>query len=114
MSETDLARLNQAKLQEVMSYDNSTGKGLMLYGATGLGKTRTLWMLLKHITVHDRYTDWKFYSSTELARELTTAYAFGKTNIALTPQALFHYLTTIGILILDDFGKEKLTTGDII
>lgn len=109
MLETELQRLDQANLIQVMGFDRSSGRGLMLYGATGLGKTRMLWMLLKHITIHDRFCSWLFYSSTSLARELTVSYSFDRTNLRQSPQELHHKLINIPILCIDDFGKERLT-----
>ena len=109
MLETEPDRLEQINLAKVMGYEMDNGRGLMLYGATGLGKTRMLWMLLRHLTIAKRFSQWLFYSSTSLARELTVAYSFDKTNLRQSPQELHQKLIDIPLLCIDDFGKERLT-----
>ena len=76
------------------------GKGLILAGATGKGKTTSLWKLFRGLELGE--TRAIFLTAVELQRQLSEA--------ARDIKGVKH-LTHCRVLIIDDLGKEKLTAS---
>lgn len=76
------------------------GKGLILTGATGKGKTTSLWALFRGLELSD--TRCILLTAVELQRQLSEA--------ARDIKGVKH-LTHCRVLIIDDLGKEKLTAS---
>lgn len=75
---------------------------LLLHGPTRTGKTRLALLALKHL-VAARGCGARLYLPGDFAREIADAYRHGE------ERGLWHTLTTVEVLMLDDLGKEKLT-----
>lgn len=76
------------------------GKGLILAGNSGKGKTTSLWALFRQL--EKRETNAVFLTAVELQRQLSEA--------ARDIKGVKH-LTHCRVLIIDDLGKEKLTAS---
>ena len=83
-------------------------KGLAIIGDTGCGKTRALSLLLRRLIEKDlfgvEYTLKVFYAG-ELERAIMSSFA----NKAKSYEDLMRSLETCKLLVIDDFGKERLT-----
>ncbi len=97
---TVCARLNSDNLRRVLQWEPGP-RGLVICGGSGLGKTRSMWELLKrHITA----SDFVFMSGpTSFASRMTRAYNQGTStewmeSVALAP-----------IVAIDDITKLKMT-----
>ena len=78
-------------------------KGLILYGPTGLGKTRTAWQIVRRaITEHQRSVI--FLKDTEFGRQIERSY-----DTTYGHDKLLRRLSTVDLLIIDDMGKAKMT-----
>ena len=100
MRETDASRLCSKKLNQVLSHELN-GKGMLIIGKTGMGKTRSMWLLVRELMVN-RGRDVRVYSASELKEDLTQAH--------LTRHAhkdMIEGLTRCEVLCIDDLGKEK-------
>ena len=100
MRETDASRLDQEKIKRVLDHQLN-GRGLLIIGKTGMGKTRSMWLLVRELMVN-RGRDVRVYSSSELKELLSNAHL----------QRHAHKDTIEGIircdvLCIDDLGKEK-------
>ncbi len=78
-------------------------QGLLIHGATGSGKTRVLWQLIKRLIVDDGCTV-KAYRATELARAIETSYRQPTGH-----DTFIQSLIQAEIFMLDDLGKFKWT-----
>ena len=100
MRETDMSRLNYHKVQKVLDHPLSK-RGLILNGKTGVGKTRTLWLMVRELMVH-RGLLCRVYDASELKNELLSSrerkYAY---------KDLIEGLVRCDVLCIDDLGKEK-------
>ena len=76
------------------------GRGLILTGASGKGKTTSLWALFRELEVAEASP--VFLTAVELQRQLSEA--------ARDIKGVKH-LTHCRVLIVDDLGKEKLTAS---
>lgn len=79
-------------------------KGLVIYGPTRTGKTRSTWLLIKRLMVEDAKRV-RVLTSGELARQCALAYGTG----AEEASAWFNDLARADVLFIDDFGKMKMT-----
>lgn len=99
MRETDLTRLDRP--ERVTGWRREPkGKGLVIHGETGYGKTRLLWALLKALS--EAGTVWDFWRANRLADAVTKD--FGKQKEEIVAEAC-----RAPVLALDDLGKERTT-----
>lgn len=110
--DTDINRLkscvlNSDAMDKILNWKMGR-KGLAIIGKTGCGKTRILAMLLKRLISVDlvgiRCSLMVYYAG-ELERAIMGSFA----NKAKSYDELMHNLETCGLLVIDDFGKEKFT-----
>lgn len=109
---TDEARLRQNLvnpdvLDKVLSWEMGA-KGMAIIGRTGCGKTRAIALLLKRLISVDLVgvnTSLMVYYAGELERAIMGSFA----NKAKSYDDLMRKLETCGLLVIDDFGKEKFT-----
>jgi DNA replication protein DnaC len=77
-------------------------KGLMLFGATGNGKTRAAWALIRRLMIEEG-REVMVFDSTSFGHAMERAYAEGRAA------ELMESAAKVELLFLDDFGKLKLT-----
>jgi DNA replication protein DnaC len=81
--------------------------GLLFHGVTGVGKTRGIWEIVKKLwsekTLKDRQLDFKFLTMRKL--EGLIEKSFEERSHA----GMIDSLIETELLVLDDFGKERLT-----
>lgn len=77
-------------------------KGLMLYGPTGAGKTRLMWMLVRRLVVDE---------GRQVAVESCQEFGLRASDAAANGQSIpfIKQLSEAEVLFFDDFGKFKLT-----
>lgn len=105
MRETELSLLPK-KFAEVISWDEQEGMGLIIHGTTGTCKTRSVWMLLKHLSF-EYNTDFFFVNSTDLATKISSQYA--RIEHSKEYNNFIHTCKIATVLCIDDIGKEKFT-----
>lgn len=99
--------VNPAVLDKVLSWKMGA-QGLALIGRTGCGKTRSLALLLKRLISVDLVgieSSLMVYYAGELERAIMESFG----NKAKSYAELMRRLETCGLLVIDDFGKEKFT-----
>jgi len=107
-ADTDLSRMavNKDKIDHVLAWRRNP-KGFILHGSTGAGKTRILTLLLKKLIKEDfagvAYSMKVFWSG-KLSQALANSYG-NKNGYA----RLMEELSSVKLLVIDDFGKEKFT-----
>lgn len=84
----------------VLAWRPQDGRGLVITGPSGIGKTHTVWRLARDL--EDAGCGPIVISSIDLFRELATSAK------ELTKA---RWLLRCGVLIIDDLGKERLTPG---
>lgn len=100
MRETDVSRLDQVKIERVLGH-RLNGRGLLILGKTGMGKTRSMWLLVRELMVH-RGRDVRVYSSSELKELLSNAHLQRHAH-----KDAMDGITRCDVLCIDDLGKEK-------
>ncbi len=97
-------RLNQVALKKVLGWEMNP-KGLVLHGATGKGKTRASWLLIKQLIMSGKLDGDKF--------EWMTAADFCDRSSASSAKGeaydFLYDLKRAQLLFIDDFGKGKMT-----
>ena len=102
-ADTDPARLRQDTLKKTMAWKYGR-KGLVLDGETGLGKTRTAWLLLRRVLVDDgRDIKFAWFKDITFGQELGIRYRNE------TAEEWLQGLAKVPLLFIDDIGKMKLT-----
>lgn len=103
MAETIISRIpDQQSYMKVMQ-KNIRSKGLKICGKTGMGKTRTMWMLAKKLMIeNDRVVT--VFSSIELKEYMAKSH-----TIANGYNNAMSSLLSPEILMIDDLGKEKMS-----
>jgi DNA replication protein DnaC len=104
-----------AAFDRVQAYEFGK-KGLLLAGATGLGKSRAMWTLLKRLWVDgSKAVRGGYPGETSPLRVVAfESYDFGNTAVSLLEQGRGKFSDWIGdlsradVVFLDDFGKLKL------
>jgi hypothetical protein len=100
--ETNPNRLDRTKLGDVLAWQFGA-RGLVLFGATRQGKTRSAWLLVKRLVLEGHHV--VPLTAGEFARQCAEAYG----ESAESGAAFFRRMTRCGLLFIDDFGKFKVT-----
>jgi hypothetical protein len=79
---------NAGLLKKVLSYDHKQGKGLLIHGTSGAGKTRAAWQLVRQIM--EQGTAVTFVESIDLPDE--------------NARDMIHF----PVLVIDDLGNDKM------
>ena len=95
----DLGNADRVKIQKVSQWKYGD-KGLILSGDSGAGKTTALWSLYREMDREGIAVD--YWPATELGRELS--------KCARDITGSYH-LTRKKLLMIDDFGKERITAA---
>jgi predicted ATPase len=101
MRETDASRLDQDKVKAVLNHKLSS-KGLLILGKTGMGKTRSMWLLIRELMVNRGIGDVRVFSSSELKDMLTQSHLQRHAH-----KDTIEGLVRCRVLCIDDLGKEK-------
>lgn len=96
MKNTDVERLPKEPYKKAMGWKYGA-KGMIFHGATGKGKTRTLWRFLHRLS--EDGMNWRYFATKKLAQAMS--YDFGKKRPELLRQCI-----GATVLCLDDLGKE--------
>lgn len=100
--ETDLSRLSEPLRQCVAAYDPAARRSLLIYGATRTGKTRTAFLIAQ-----------EFAAATSRSVEFYTMRTFEgvlmKSFRDKRHDEILDRLCSAPFIVLDDFGKEKIT-----
>lgn len=102
MLETDVSRLNKPLVDKVLNHQLD-GKGLILIGKTGMGKTRTMWLLVRDLMVK-RGREVRVHEAMELKEMLGQSH-----NTRYAHRDMIEGLCKCDVLCIDDLGKEKPT-----
>jgi DNA replication protein DnaC len=105
--DTDVTRLHP-KIQTALDWKpQGDVSGLLLHGTTGVGKTRGIWEIIKRLwaeeTKKDKQLKFEFLTMRKLETTIESGFKEQKHGTAID------YLINCPLLILDDFGKERLT-----
>ena len=100
---TDQARLPQNLQALITKKLFVDGRGLLIHGQSGLGKTRTAWIVLEKWWKEHDCPSIKTYTMRRLQNELEESHERGKHMRTLNE------VIECPMLFLDDLGKEKLT-----
>jgi DNA replication protein DnaC len=106
--DTDIQRLHP-KVQSVLDWKpDSDMSGLLLHGTTGVGKTRGIWEIVRRLWVEEAKTDKQFPYNFLTMRKLEGM--IEKSFEEREHSKMIDELINMNFLILDDFGKERLTS----
>lgn len=105
--DTDRTRLHQ-KVQDILDWKpDGDVTGLLLHGTTGIGKTRGIWEIIcrlwKDKTIKDRQLDFQFLTMRKLEGMIEKSFEDRQHS------NMIDKLISVEVLVLDDFGKERLT-----
>jgi len=105
--DTDKTRLHP-KVQEVLDWKpDGDVAGLLLHGTTGVGKTRGIWEIISRLwmdkTLKDRQLDFQFLTMRKLEGMIEKSFDDRQHSVMIDK------LISVEVLVLDDFGKERLT-----
>lgn len=105
--DTEVARLHP-KVQEALDWKpEGDVNGLLLHGTTGVGKTRGIWEIISRLwkakALKDRQLEYKFLTMRKLEGLIEKSFDDRQHSVMIDS------LIQVELLILDDFGKERLT-----
>jgi len=100
--ETDLAQLDEKLRKVIEDYNPSIRESWVLFGATRVGKTRTAFMLAKKYSEH-MGLPCTFLTMRKFEATIEQSFRDKRHSDALDK------LVSVPFLIIDDFGKERLT-----
>ena len=105
--DTEVARLHP-KVQDALNWKpEGDVTGLLLHGTTGVGKTRGIWEVIcrlwKAKALKDRQLEYKFLTMRKLEGLIEKSFDDRQHS------KMIDSLIEVELLILDDFGKERLT-----
>lgn len=105
--DTDVTRLHP-NIQKALDWKpQGDVSGLLLHGTTGIGKTRGIWAILCRLwaeeALKDKQLNFQFLTMRKLETTIESGFKDQKHGTALDQ------LINLPLLILDDFGKERLT-----
>ena len=102
--ETDIRRLPAVNYRQIMAW-RYDAKGLLLTGASGLGKTRCAWKLIERIICEDKpLMTFKWYDAIQWGSTVSRKFF----DVEITEEWL-DYLGKVDILFLDDLFKSKMS-----
>lgn len=105
--ETEIARLHP-KIQGILDWKpEGDVSGLLLHGTTGVGKTRAIWEIIRRLWVAETKKDKQLAYQFLTMRKLEGLIEAGFDT--KTHSKTLENLITCPLLVLDDFGKERLT-----
>lgn len=100
---TDATRLPVAQLKKALAWKYS-GRGLILLGETGVGKTRVAWTLLRRVLIEDHVNlGFAWFDGVQFGHDIGTHYRADDAEDWLERTA------KTALLFFDDLGKLKLT-----
>lgn len=103
--DTDPARLNPKLLAKVAAWTGDDGRGLLMAGKTGAGKTRTAFLALRQ-----RYDSGKTVCAVSGPKfDIACARQFSDDQSAKDAKRLLANCTTAGVLLFDELAKGKFT-----
>ena len=85
---------------------DSAGRGLVLSGPAGVGKTHLAAVLLKHVITHGGCRSGLFYTTKDLLWQIRRSY---NPTIQATEPDVLQPIMTCDVLVLDDLGEERVT-----
>ena len=105
--DTDVTRLH-INIQKALDWKpQGDVSGLLLHGTTGIGKTRGIWAIICRMwaeeALKDKQLNFQFLTMRKLETTIEAGFKDQKHGTALDQ------LINTPFLILDDFGKERLT-----
>jgi DNA replication protein DnaC len=105
--DTDITKLHK-RIQETLDWKPDGDKtGLLFHGITGIGKTRGVWEIVRRLweekALKDRQLNYRFLTMRKL--EGLIEKSFDDRQHA----GMIDSLIETDLLVLDDFGKERLT-----
>lgn len=106
--DTDVTRLHE-KIQEVVDWKPEGDKtGLLIHGTTGVGKTRAIWEIVRRMWVSNAEKDinMPYLFLTMRKIEGLIEQGFDEKNHSKMLDSLIQH----NLLIIDDLGKERLTS----
>jgi DNA replication protein DnaC len=105
--ESDWNRLGQFKTQinQVLSW-KSGGKGLLLSGPTGRGKTRAMWGLIRRLAIEEG-KDVRYWHASEWFATLQAQANYGRDDARGWVDAVAKH----PFLFIDDLGQEAVSTA---
>jgi len=104
--ENDPNRLNPRAREVAERFDYQQDKGIFLHGDFRKGKTRCAFLILRK--AHDQGRSIMMMRSIDFAKHCATQFADNK-DIQRDSQRLLDRCKSVGVLLLDDLGKEKIT-----
>lgn len=105
--DTDISKLHK-RIQEALDWKPEGDKtGLLFHGLTGVGKTRGIWEIVRRLweqkALKDRQLDYQFLTMRKVEGMIEKS--FDDRQHA----RMIDNLIEVELLVLDDFGKERLT-----
>jgi DNA replication protein DnaC len=98
---------NRAAIGHVRAWQpNSQGRGILLTGPTGLGKSRAFWSLLHRLMVHEGH-EVEIWSAADLFRELQIQVNYGRDDSA----RWLRRRAEAPILAIDDLGQQAILSA---
>jgi len=104
-TDTDIDRLPMAPgpLATILSWKYNP-RGMVIFGESGAGKTRAVFLLLKRLTLEDGIPC-RFFHCTEFGNDVSAK--FGESSVVA--KSWLDRLAIIPVMVFDDLGKERLT-----
>lgn len=97
---------NVAQIGKVLRWQYGP-RGLLLAGVTGLGKTRSLWGLLRRWSCDEGH-EFVYWNAQDLSAEISLNARFGRDEA----RAFIGSLARVPLLVLDELGQEKTPVAD--
>jgi DNA replication protein DnaC len=106
--DTDISRLHP-KIQSVIDWrPEGNVSGLLLHGTTGVGKTRGIWEIIRRWWIaeakKDKQLNFVFLTMRKLEGRIEKSFE------ERSHSDMIDSLISCNFLVLDDFGKERLTS----
>jgi len=93
---------DQNALNKVLKWEFGA-RGLLIFGDTGLGKTRSVWLLIRRLMSGG--LDVEAMTASRFSREISTSW-----DVSGGFARLINRLVDVPLLFIDDLGKEAMTT----
>jgi DNA replication protein DnaC len=96
---------NRAQIERVLAHQVG-GKGLLLSGRTGRGKTRSMWALMRRLA-HDEARDIRYFHAGDWFAQLQGCLNYGRDDARGWVDAVARR----PIVFIDDLGQEAIQTA---